>query len=256
MASPGLIGDPFRKYLLALLSFYELYPQGQDTPIPRYHGPSDWETDAILRSLSKLAERLPRAEDPAPSPPKAAPPPPPPPSSLEDGKGASIAAPTTSKTRDNPLASLDFSWPDFSQRNVNSFGVPINLAETASAPATAFAEHIDCPTCGTRVTDPSIANKVASLDAQVSPHSLSIISGSSRSDKGGHDGGLNAQDELKLLKDQVQDVARVCNAVANGDLSQKITVEVRSIVMVKLKDAINTMVRQGALNPHVDAYPS
>ncbi len=55
--------------------------------------------------------------------------------------------------------------------------------------------------------------------------------------------GLSAVEELKLLKDQVQDVARVCNAVANGDLSQKITVEVRGAVMVSLKDAINTMVR-------------
>ena len=48
--------------------------------------------------------------------------------------------------------------------------------------------------------------------------------------------------ELQLLKDQVQDVARVCNAVARGDLSQKIAVPVQGIVMVQLKDVINTMV--------------
>lgn len=48
--------------------------------------------------------------------------------------------------------------------------------------------------------------------------------------------------ELQLLKDQVQDVARVCNAVARGDLSQKITVVVQGVVMVQLKDVINTMV--------------
>jgi osomolarity two-component system sensor histidine kinase NIK1 len=48
--------------------------------------------------------------------------------------------------------------------------------------------------------------------------------------------------ELQLLKDQVQDVARVCNAVARGDLSQKITVPVQGVVMVQLKDVINTMV--------------
>ena len=40
----------------------------------------------------------------------------------------------------------------------------------------------------------------------------------------------------------VQDVARVCNAVARGDLSQKITVVVQGVVMVQLKDVINTMV--------------
>ncbi|TFK18039.1 hypothetical protein FA15DRAFT_731614 [Coprinopsis marcescibilis] len=53
---------------------------------------------------------------------------------------------------------------------------------------------------------------------------------------------LSATEELKLLKAQVQDVARVCNAVARGDLSQKITVPVQGVVMVQLKDVINGMV--------------
>lgn len=34
--------------------------------------------------------------------------------------------------------------------------------------------------------------------------------------------GMSVVEELKLLKSQVQDVARVCNTVARGDLSQKI----------------------------------
>jgi len=55
--------------------------------------------------------------------------------------------------------------------------------------------------------------------------------------------GMSAVEELRLLKAQVQDVARVCNAVARGDLSQKITVPVQGVVMVQLKDVINTMVR-------------
>jgi osomolarity two-component system sensor histidine kinase NIK1 len=54
--------------------------------------------------------------------------------------------------------------------------------------------------------------------------------------------GMSAVEELKLLKAQVQDVARVCNAVARGDLSQKITVPVQGVVMVQLKEVINTMV--------------
>ncbi|KAJ7435341.1 hypothetical protein B0H11DRAFT_2257302 [Mycena galericulata] len=37
-------------------------------------------------------------------------------------------------------------------------------------------------------------------------------------------GGMDALEELRLLKDQVRDVSRVCNAVATGDLTQKITV--------------------------------
>lgn len=37
-------------------------------------------------------------------------------------------------------------------------------------------------------------------------------------------------------------MARVCKAVADGDLSQKITVPVQGMVMVTLKEVINTMV--------------
>ena len=54
--------------------------------------------------------------------------------------------------------------------------------------------------------------------------------------------GMNAVEELQLQKAQGQDVARVCNAVARGDLSQKITVPVQGVVMVQLKDVINTLV--------------
>ncbi len=54
--------------------------------------------------------------------------------------------------------------------------------------------------------------------------------------------GLSAQEELRLLKAQVQDIARVCKAVAFGDLTQHITVPVQGHVMVELKDIINQMV--------------
>ncbi|KAF8810630.1 hypothetical protein BYT27DRAFT_7253623 [Phlegmacium glaucopus] len=47
--------------------------------------------------------------------------------------------------------------------------------------------------------------------------------------------------KLKLLNAQVQDVARVPNAVARGVLIQKITVPVQGVVMVQLKDVMNTM---------------
>ncbi|KAJ7736694.1 hypothetical protein B0H16DRAFT_1380008 [Mycena metata] len=55
-------------------------------------------------------------------------------------------------------------------------------------------------------------------------------------------GGMDALEELRLLKDQVRDVSRVCNAVATGDLTQKITVPVQGDLMVQLKKVINTMV--------------
>lgn len=34
---------------------------------------------------------------------------------------------------------------------------------------------------------------------------------------------MSAVEELRLLKAQISDVARVCNCVARGDLTQKIT---------------------------------
>src|SRR5205085_10171573 len=45
------------------------------------------------------------------------------------------------------------------------------------------------------------------------------------------------------LTDQVRDIARVTTAVANGDLSQKILVDVRGEVL-ELKRTVNTMVDQ------------
>src|SRR5204863_329162 len=45
------------------------------------------------------------------------------------------------------------------------------------------------------------------------------------------------------LTDQVRDIARVTTAVATGDLSQKITVEVRGEIL-ELKRTVNTMVDQ------------
>src|SRR3712207_900306 len=45
------------------------------------------------------------------------------------------------------------------------------------------------------------------------------------------------------LTDQVRNIAQVTTAVANGDLTQKITVDVRGEI-AELKDTINTMVDQ------------
>ena len=48
------------------------------------------------------------------------------------------------------------------------------------------------------------------------------------------------------LTAQVRNIAEVTIAVANGDLSKKITVDVRGEIL-QLKEAINTMVDQAAL---------
>ncbi|KAH8913413.1 hypothetical protein BT69DRAFT_1193854, partial [Atractiella rhizophila] len=50
---------------------------------------------------------------------------------------------------------------------------------------------------------------------------------------------LSVEQELKLLKAQIQDIARVCKSVALGDFTQKIDVPVQGHDLVELKDCIN-----------------
>lgn len=108
-----------------------------------------------------------------------------------------------------------------------------------SAPPTA---HAHCPTCGKSISDPLMlySTAIGSENAPLSSSPLVVPMGPLAA--AAFESGMSAVEELKLLKAQVQDVARVCNAVARGDLSQKITVPVQGVVMVQLKDVINTMV--------------
>ncbi|KAF9498231.1 hypothetical protein BDN71DRAFT_411857 [Pleurotus eryngii] len=54
--------------------------------------------------------------------------------------------------------------------------------------------------------------------------------------------GASVLEEMRMLKSQVGDIARVCSAVTRGDLSQKVTTPVQGVVMSQLKDVINNMV--------------
>jgi len=67
--------------------------------------------------------------------------------------------------------------------------------------------------------------------------------------------GMSAVEELRLLKAQIPDVARVCDAITRGDLTQKITVPVQGVVMVQLKDVINGMVRYLLYSLSFSSYP-
>jgi hypothetical protein len=46
-------GDPFKDHLLAVLSLHDA-PRAAAAPVPRYSGPRDWQTDAILRKVEAL----------------------------------------------------------------------------------------------------------------------------------------------------------------------------------------------------------
>ena len=112
---------------------------------------------------------------------------------------------------------------------------PIANGGHNSAPPTT---HTHCPSCGRSTSDQPILPGYA----DISPDSSPLVIPMGPLATAAFESGMSAVEELKLLKAQVQDVARVCNAVARGDLSQKITVPVQGVVMVQLKDVINTMV--------------
>lgn len=109
-----------------------------------------------------------------------------------------------------------------------------------SAPPTATAH---CPTCGKSVSDPLLLSGNGLHSDFLPLNSSPLVVPMGPLAAAAFESGMSAVEELRLLKAQVQDVARVCNAVARGDLSQKITVPVQGVVMVQLKDVINTMVR-------------
>lgn len=60
------------------------------------------------------------------------------------------------------------------------------------------------------------------------------------------DMGLSAEEELKSLKAQIQDAARVSGAIAGGDLSQKITSTAQDPSIIQLENNINQIV-----NPYI-----
>ena len=94
------------------------------------------------------------------------------------------------------------------------------------------APHGYCSACGRALSEYS---QMAMSSPMIIPPNGALAAAAFES-------GISAVEELRLLKAQVQDVARVCNAVACGDLSQKITVPVHGDVMVQLKEVINGMV--------------
>ena len=112
-----------------------------------------------------------------------------------------------------------------------------------SAPSSSHATSVPCPTCGRSLGETAIFSRLHTYTGTGDEGSPLVVPPGPLV-AAAFESGLSAVEELRLLKAQVQDVARVCNAVARGDLSQKITVPVQGVVMVQLKDVINTMVCQ------------
>jgi osomolarity two-component system, sensor histidine kinase NIK1 len=294
--SNGLTSEMFNTHLVALLSVYETGPS--PAPLPQYNGPTDWQTDNILRSLASMARRMYTAEQtldsirdsetwqdtngpdtkkrrslgdvPAKSPSSS--------SGSSDyvtpGRSPSIpftngfiSSSPSSTPSDVEMPSVDDAGtlgpgreqlingraatpmtislegihPSIDAAKLFSHSNVGNTHTSTSAPPTSHADHVMCPTCGKAITDSITMSRVSSAFTG-SPSGSPLVVPPGPLAAAAFESGMSAVEELRLLKAQVQDVARVCNAVARGDLSQKITVPVQGVVMVQLKDVINTMV--------------
>lgn len=107
-------------------------------------------------------------------------------------------------------------------------------------------EHCACPTCGRPIANSTVDSSV-DLSTEI-PRQFASDEGSLShppAPAAAFESEMSAAEELKLLKTQIRDVRRVCEAIARGDFSQKVTVPVQGGDMVHLKDDINTMVSLG-----------
>jgi osomolarity two-component system sensor histidine kinase NIK1 len=123
-----------------------------------------------------------------------------------------------------------------------------------SAFQTTFSSHPLAASLSTPPAQLSSIRPIPGAPVNPNPHSIittsngaSVLTGGPGAASWGVRGsvgesGMTAEKELELLKAQVQDIARVCKAVATGDLTQKIIVPVEGQAMTELKDIINSMV--------------
>lgn len=264
---------PFFSHLITLLSLYESPPQ---TPPPAYNGPTDWLIEAIERGIHALGNRAIQAEHSLQSAVRnsaafrnnhylvqsgAAGGPDDHPSKRvrrdHSGTPDNVYVPNYHANEDgiipgtgvldrlSPMDSEDVNplggsgYPhgaplgsshgsgEYMEDETNENGLHDDINGSARYGHMIPHSFMMCPTCGR----PNVLlNGYRAFDEQGIPISA--------------ESGMSAVEELKLLKAQVQDVARVCRAVASGDLSQKVTVAVQGVVMVQLKDVINTMVER------------
>ncbi|KAK7448046.1 histidine kinase osmosensor [Stygiomarasmius scandens] len=95
-------------------------------------------------------------------------------------------------------------------------------------------EVVEMDTAGTRLRDRTV------------PHRFPRVTDRDRASATAteHDNESSAVEELNLLREQVKEVTRVCQAIADGDLSHKITISTRDPTIITLKCTINSMVER------------
>lgn len=272
---------PFLTHLVALLSIYELRPTavagdgpaGQAIgrtpviPLPRYDGPRSPTTDSIERSLNAITSRMKNAEEKlglvhpwlaVTSNHRSTGPTPPHMSAIDDNLVAEKAQeeidpfsmaiyspnPTYGARGQRAPSPMSISLQGINNVAPGNQDITTPASDTLS-PTSPAAFH--CPTCRRPINKASpyfstAPNRSNSHTVLPSPNGSPLVVPPGPLSTAAFESGLSAVEELRLLKQQVQDVARVCKAVAEGDLTQKIEVGVQGPVMVQLKDVINTMV--------------
>ncbi|GJJ14452.1 hypothetical protein Clacol_008716 [Clathrus columnatus] len=242
-------------FLTHLLSLLTVYERGLDSPpIPKYDGPRDWQTDAIERSLANVARRMHTAENLVDS------------ISEQESTGPQTKRRRSGSTSTSSSSSRKSSPPIRDGHHLNGVNgskqfrtSPMTICDDSSAildssfkttippsaptPSIIQTAECICPTCG-RFSEHNYSNSngLGSTLSGLETQNGSLIVSPGTLNPDAYESDMSAVEELRLLKAQVQDVARVCKAVALGDLSQKITVPVQGSVMIQLKDVINGMV--------------
>ena len=241
---------PFLAYLVLILSIYDRSPS--PSSIPTYNGPSTEQTDIILRALTAMARRMYAAED-----------------TLNASRNSKI--PDLSHLFSSSIPHSSSSSPP-SPHNATSlaadFEQNVNISESCSdrersshtvqltdraldrfrstdcpkgllnefVPPTPHGDFVSCPLCGSTSDSIAVSDVSSAFKTSSSPD-FPLIDAPFESDMG-------AVKELRLLKAQISDVARVCNAIAHGDLFQKVTVPAQGVVMIQFRDVVNSMVEK------------
>ncbi|KAJ7482781.1 hypothetical protein FB451DRAFT_1029932 [Mycena latifolia] len=173
-----LVADPFKDHLLAVLS---LHDAPKTAPLPRYQGPHDWQTDAILRAVDALmARRQPESHPPPPTPS----PTPPATQLTRNGTITRRAGPPALP----PAVDADF---DFDFRRAPTEGSPPGTPDSYRTACDTPAALGTCNACG---------HRAAYVDYAESP---GVVPAGGALANAANQGGLDALEELRLLKDQV-----------------------------------------------------
>jgi osomolarity two-component system sensor histidine kinase NIK1 len=271
---------PFLAHLILVLSIYEFGPF--PTPVPSYDGPSTLQTDNILHALKTMARRMHTAEGTLayikaswngpdstasdyPSTTMRSP----------SDIPLSSSSPSTFPPRDVTSLATDFErnvnmserasdrelsskLVQLSNRAVSPMAIALDGSQSAvddpkgllhehggsslSAPPMPHSDLAPCPLCGSAVSYGLAVSKVTSA-FQASPSSGSpLLVPPSPLVSAAFEPDMSAVEELRLLKARISDVVRVCNAIARGDLSHRITVPFQGVFMTQVRDVVNGMV--------------